>query len=68
LFTWPPLEIALAVFGVDRVLFSIDYPFSSNRQGREYLDGLKLPAADLEKLAHGNADRLLKLQPGGNKK
>jgi predicted TIM-barrel fold metal-dependent hydrolase len=68
LFTWPPLEIALAVFGVDRVLFSIDYPFSSNRQGREYLDGLKLPPADLEKLAHGNADRLLKLQPGGNRK
>ncbi len=67
LFTWPPLEIALAIFGPDRVLFSIDYPYSSNRQGRDYLDGLKLPAADLEKFAHGNADRLLKLKPGGAK-
>jgi predicted TIM-barrel fold metal-dependent hydrolase len=61
LFTLPPLEIALAVFGADRVLFSIDYPFSTNRTGRNFLDALKWPAADLEKFAHGNADRLLKL-------
>lgn len=62
LFTPPPLEIALAVFGIDRVLFSIDYPYSSNRQGKEFLDALTLPAGDLEKFAHGNADRLLKLK------
>jgi predicted TIM-barrel fold metal-dependent hydrolase len=62
LFTLPPLEVALAVFGIDRVLFSIDYPYSSNQQGREFLDAVKIPAADLEKLAHGNADRLLKLK------
>ena len=61
LFTLPPFEVALAVFGVDRVMFSIDYPYSSNRQGRDFLDALKLSAADLEKVAHGNADRLLKL-------
>ena len=61
LFTLPPFEVALAVFGVNRVMFSIDYPYSSNRQGRDFLDELKLPAADLEKIAHGNADRLLKL-------
>jgi len=61
LFTLPPFEIAVAVFGIDRVLFSIDYPYSSNRQGRDFLDALKLSPADLEKVAHGNADRLLKL-------
>jgi len=61
LFTLPPFAVAVAVFGVDRVLFSIDYPYSSDRQGRDFLDALKLPAADLEKIAHGNADRLLKL-------
>jgi predicted TIM-barrel fold metal-dependent hydrolase len=62
LFSQPPLDIALAIFGVDRVLFSIDYPYSSNRTGRDFLDTLKLPAADVEKFAHGNADRLLKLR------
>ncbi|HML07670.1 MAG TPA: amidohydrolase family protein [Xanthobacteraceae bacterium] len=61
LFTRPPFDVALAVFGIERVLFSIDYPYSSNRQGRDFLDALALPAADLEKFAHGNADRLLGL-------
>jgi uncharacterized protein len=62
LFTLPPFEVALAVFGIDRMLFSVDYPYSSNLRGKEFLDAVKLPAADLEKLAHGNADRLLKLK------
>jgi predicted TIM-barrel fold metal-dependent hydrolase len=68
LFTVPPLETLLAVFGPDRVLFSIDYPYSTNRTGREFIDTLKLPAADLEKFAHGNADRLLKLKADAAKK
>jgi predicted TIM-barrel fold metal-dependent hydrolase len=68
LFTLPPLEALLAVFGADRVLFSIDYPYSSNRLGKDFIDSLKLPAADLEKFAHGNADRLLKLPASQAKK
>jgi len=68
LFTLPPLEALLAVFGADRVLFSIDYPYSSNRLGKDFVDSLKLPAADLEKFAHGNADRLLKLPASKAKK
>jgi predicted TIM-barrel fold metal-dependent hydrolase len=62
LFTEPPLDTLLAIFGIDRVMFSIDYPYSTNRTGRDFLDKLKWPAADLEKFAHGNADRLLKLK------
>ena len=42
LFTRPPLDVAFAVFGIDRVMFSIDYPYSSNRQGRNFLDSLKI--------------------------
>ena len=63
MFTQPPLDMLLAIFGIDRVMFSIDYPYSSNRIGRDFLDTLKWPTADLEKFAHGNADRLLKLKP-----
>jgi uncharacterized protein len=58
----PPFEVMLSVFGIDRVMFSIDYPLSDNRLGKDFLDQLKLPAADLEKFTHGNADRLLKLK------
>jgi uncharacterized protein len=64
LFTRPPFEVALAVFGIDRILFSVDYPYSSNTHGHQFLEALALPMIDLEKLAHGNADRILKLSPG----
>lgn len=61
IFTQPPLQAAIATFGIDRILFSVDYPFSTNAQGRQFLDDLQLPPVDVEKLVHGNADQLLKL-------
>ncbi|HEX8426802.1 amidohydrolase family protein [Hymenobacter sp.] len=61
IFTQPPLQAAIATFGIDRVLFSVDYPFSTNDQGRAFLDAMALAPADVAKIAHGNADRLLKL-------
>jgi uncharacterized protein len=63
LFTNPPFLVALQTFGIDRLMFSVDYPYSSNAMGRRFLDNVPLSPADLEKLAHGNADRLLKLKP-----
>ena len=59
--TLPPLLCALMVFGVDRIMFSVDYPFSPNAPGRILLDTAPLSQADLEKIAHINAERLLKL-------
>jgi len=61
LFTMPPLQVAIDTFGIDKILFSIDYPFSTNEVGKQYLDSLQLSPADLGKIAHGNADKLLKL-------
>ena len=61
-FSAPPFQAALAAFGPDRMLFSVDYPFSDNVRARAFLDALPVPAADREKIAHGNADRLLKLR------
>ncbi len=60
-FTLPPLLCALMVFGVDRILFSVDYPFASNARARTLLETAPLSTADLEKIAHLNAERLLKL-------
>jgi predicted TIM-barrel fold metal-dependent hydrolase len=61
IFTAPPLYLALEVVGADRILFSIDYPYSTTEQGRKFLDQLALSPADFEKITHGNAERLLKL-------
>jgi predicted TIM-barrel fold metal-dependent hydrolase len=62
MFSLPPVLCALSVFGVDRVLFSVDYPFSPNRRGREFLDALPLSPADRAKVAGGNAAALLGLK------
>jgi predicted TIM-barrel fold metal-dependent hydrolase len=61
LFTAPPLYLALEVVGADRIIFSVDYPYSSNEQGRAFLDALSLAPVDFEKITHGNAERLLKI-------
>lgn len=63
MFTLPPFFAALAVFGIDRLMFSIDYPFCGNQRGRAFLDTIPLAPADLNKVAHANADQLLKLTP-----
>jgi predicted TIM-barrel fold metal-dependent hydrolase len=60
-FTVPPLLCALEVVGADRILFSVDYPFSPNSEGRDFLNSLPVSPRDMEKIAHRNADRLLKL-------
>ncbi len=61
-FTVPPFLAALLTFGVDRIMFSVDYPFSPNAWGRTFLDQLPITDEDKAKIAHGNADRLLKLE------
>jgi hypothetical protein len=62
-FTMVPFMAALMTFGTDRIMFSVDYPFASNARARAFLDALPVSPADREKIAHGNADRLLRL-PG----
>jgi len=61
LFSLPPVLCTVQVLGVDRVLFSVDYPFGANAAGRALLDALPLAPADKAKIAGGNAERLLRL-------
>jgi uncharacterized protein len=60
-FTQPPFIAALQTFGIDRIMFSVDYPYSPNSKGREFLDQVSLPPDQMAKLTHGNADALLGL-------
>ncbi|MGH6663924.1 MAG: amidohydrolase family protein [Pseudolabrys sp.] len=62
IFNEPPLLAALLTFGIDRIMFSVDYPYAPNMKGRAFLDRISLAPADMAKLTHGNADALLKLK------
>jgi uncharacterized protein len=59
-FTPTFLDLLLQV-GVDRIMFSADYPYGSMAQARAFLDQLPVSAADKERIAHGNAERLMGL-------
>jgi uncharacterized protein len=63
LFSIPPVMCTVQVLGIDRVLFSVDYPFGSNAAGRALLDTLPLSPEDVAKIAGGNAERVLGLKP-----
>jgi uncharacterized protein len=56
----------IGVLGIDRVLFSVDYPFGSNAAARALLDTLPLSRGDQAKIAGGNAAGVLGLKPSGS--
>jgi predicted TIM-barrel fold metal-dependent hydrolase len=61
-FNWTPqfLELLLQV-GVDRMMFSTDYPYQSMTEATDFLAGLSLSPGDKERIAHGNAESLLEI-------
>jgi uncharacterized protein len=62
IFSQPPFIAALQTFGIDRIMFSVDYPYAPNALGKKFLDEVALSPSDFEKLTHGNADALLKIK------
>ncbi|WP_163569065.1 amidohydrolase family protein [Fodinicola feengrottensis] len=57
----PTFDILLAQMGVDRIMFSTDYPYGSMATATEFLAGLPLDEASRESIAFGNAEKLMKL-------
>jgi predicted TIM-barrel fold metal-dependent hydrolase len=65
-FTRPPFDCAREVLGLDHLMYSVDYPFSPNTRGRDFLASLQssdpaLTLEEMEALTHTNAERLLRL-------
>jgi uncharacterized protein len=54
------LNLLLEV-GVERIMFSVDHPYGSMAEARAFLQHLPVSAADRERIAHGNAEKLLGL-------
>ena len=60
-FTRPPFECARAVFGFEHMMYSIDYPFSPNTRGPEFLKQLALSDEERAAFCGGHAQALLRL-------
>ena len=60
-FSDPALQCTITEMGVDRILFSVDYPYVQNHEGSDWIKTLTLPDEDVAKICSGNAERLLKI-------
>lgn len=60
-FSTPALLCAMLELGIDRILFSVDWPYVENQPGMDWMQTVPLSAEDKEKMLNGNARKLLKL-------
>ncbi|TVY45927.1 Decarboxylase [Lachnellula occidentalis] len=63
MFSLAPLACLLQTTTIDHVMYSVDYPFSSNEKGKSFIEEIQksklMSAEDLEKFAYRNAETLL---------
>ncbi len=57
----PAFHCAVAEVGVDRIMFSVDYPFEEMEPAAAWFDGTELSDEDRLKIGRTNAIKLLKL-------
>ena len=57
----PHFDFIHKVLGAERIIYSIDYPYLTLSGARAFLESLPISQEDKELIAHGNAERLLRL-------
>jgi predicted TIM-barrel fold metal-dependent hydrolase len=60
-FSNPALLCCVMELGIDRILFSIDYPFVENKPGTDWIEHIPLSTEDKAKLLNENVKRLLRM-------
>jgi predicted TIM-barrel fold metal-dependent hydrolase len=60
-FFMPAFLCSLMALGADNILFSVDWPYESNRVAADWLNHLQITDQDREKICHLNAERVLRL-------
>lgn len=57
----PAFICTLLALGADNILFAVDWPFETTTVGIEFLRNMPINDRDKEKIAHLNAERLLRM-------
>jgi 2,3-dihydroxybenzoate decarboxylase len=60
-FSPPALTGAVLAVGADAVMFSVDYPYESSQAAVDAFERTTLSDSDRAKIAHGNAERILRI-------
>jgi predicted TIM-barrel fold metal-dependent hydrolase len=60
-FSTPALICTMLELGIDRIMFSVDYPFVANKPAMDWVSTLQIATEDKEKFLSGTAKRLLRL-------
>jgi predicted TIM-barrel fold metal-dependent hydrolase len=60
-FSTPALICTMLEMGIDRIMFSVDYPFVGNQPAIEWVSNLQISTEDKAKFLGGTASRLLRL-------
>lgn len=60
-FSTPAFLCTVTTLGVDNVMFSVDWPYELNSTAVDFLKRQMLDEHDMEKVAHLNAERVLRL-------
>jgi len=58
----PAFLCTLLTLGADNILFAVDWPYEANQTAMAFLRKLAISDSDREKIAHLNAERLLKIR------
>jgi predicted TIM-barrel fold metal-dependent hydrolase len=61
MFSQAQLRYCVDTVGVDRIIHAVDFPLIGNEGAVPFLTGSDLSDEDKDKIAHGNADKLLNL-------
>lgn len=61
MFSYPPFLCTLLALGADRIVFAVDYPYESNKEGADFIETAPISETDRAKICHLNIERLLKL-------
>lgn len=54
----PTLKYCHEVLGPENIMFAIDYPYMESEESARFMQTAPLPPEDMEKMTHGNAERI----------